>query len=577
MNRDFPPASRSLATDGRRGASLRMPYVRFALAAAIAACIAHPAAAQTGGGRSEVFAGSEFESYLRYLQTLGKSKSTTWSIRGFSPKEVDALNPTDSLHPWAKRYNFAPQTGPRVHWDYVHPTVGFLFNTAYPFGGNDGVIWAGKGLTSWAQAGVTMRWGVLSAKLAPVAFRAENSSFPLMDNGRIGPLQFADGQYYDRVDKPQRFGDLPYSRLDLGESNIRIDAGPIATGLSTESQWWGPTLEYPYVLGNNAGGFPHFYVGTSHPLNIGIGAVHTRVVYGTLAQSPYSFVTGKDYFESYDHPGKVRFMAGLVGLVQIKRITGLEIGGGRFFHAANAKTLWTASNLRLPLQAFLKTRIAAEGDTVNGDDRSLQQNQLASIFFRWAPPETGTEFYGEYGREDFSADLRDLFLEPDHSATLNVGFRKAWLSGTTMNAFHAEVFSYEAPAGTRNRGEGLIYLHIPLEQGHTYRGQILGAPVGVGSGSAQKIGYERFTPGGKINLYVSRVTQRERSLLELDYVSGAPYDKGVDVMNSVGAEVSRFIGPFDVLGKVVLTDNLNRYFLNDVANVNFGLTVRQSF
>ena len=73
------------------------------------------------------------------------------------------------------------------------------------------------------------------------------------------------------------------------------------------------------------------------------------------------------------------------------------------------------------------------------------------------------------------------------------------------------------------------------------------------------------------------MTQRERSLLELDYVSGAPFTKGVDVMNSIGTEVSRFIGPFDVLGKVVLTDNLNRYFLNDVANVNFGLTIRQSF
>ncbi|MEO7701903.1 MAG: hypothetical protein ABIZ04_21970, partial [Opitutus sp.] len=248
MNKDCPPAPPSRPADGRRGASLCTPLIRIALLALVASGYARTAAAQTGGGRSEVFAGSEFESYLRYLQTLGKSKSTTWSIRSFSPKEVDALNPTDSIHPWAHRYSFAPQTGPGVHWDYVHPTVGFLFNTAYPFGGNDGIIWAGKGLTSIAQAGIAMRWGVLSAKLAPVAFRAENSSFALMDNGRIGPLKFADGQDYLAVDKPQRFGDLPYTRLDIGESNIRIDAGPVATGLSTESQWWGPTLEYPYVL-----------------------------------------------------------------------------------------------------------------------------------------------------------------------------------------------------------------------------------------------------------------------------------------------------------------------------------------
>ncbi len=581
MNKDCPPAAPSIIHGGWRGATFCTSAIRCGALAALIGSMAllstRPAAAQTGGGRAEVFAGSEFESYLRYLQTLGKSKSTTWSIRGFSPKEVDALAPTDSIHPWAHRYDFSPQKGPGLHWNYVYPTVGFLFNTAYPFGGNDGVVWAGKGLTSFAQAGVAMRWGVLSAKLAPVAFRAENTEFPLMANGRIGPLVFADGQYPLRVDKPQRFGDLPFSKLDLGESNIRIDAGPFATGLSTESQWWGPTLEYPYVLGNNAGGFPHFYLGTSHPLNVGIGDIHTRVVYGSLAQSPYSPVTGSDYFKSYDEPGKTRFMAGLVGLIQIKRITGLELGGGRFFHAASSQSMFTGANLKLPLQAFLKTRIKAEGDTVNGDDRSLQQNQLASVFFRWAPPETGTEFYGEYGREDFSADLRDLFQEPDHSATLNVGFRKAWLRGRSINAFHAEVFSYEAPAGTRTRGEGLIYLHVPLAQGHTYRGQILGAPVGVGSGSAQTFGFERLTGGGRLNVFVSRVTQRERSLLENDYLSGAPFTKGVDVMNSLGAEMSRFVGPFDVSGKVVFTDNLNRYFTSDASNLNFGLTVRQSF
>jgi len=101
--------------------------------------------------------------------------------------------------------------------------------------------------------------------------------------------------------------------------------------------------------------------------------------------------------------------------------------------------------------------------------------------------------------------------------------------------------------------------------------------VGVGSGSAQTFGFERFTGSGRLNVFISRATQRERSILEKDYVSGQPFTKGADVMNSIGTEVSRFLGPFDVTGKIVFTDNLNRYFLSDVSNVNFGLTVRQSF
>src|SRR3954471_18800934 len=99
MNNDCPLAPPSLAPDGRLGAAFYGSIARLIITVALAAIVAHPASAQTGGGRAEVFAGSEFESYLRYLQTLGKSKSTTWSIRGFSPREIDALAPTDSVHP----------------------------------------------------------------------------------------------------------------------------------------------------------------------------------------------------------------------------------------------------------------------------------------------------------------------------------------------------------------------------------------------------------------------------------------------------------------------------------------------
>src|SRR3954469_9895747 len=132
MNKDCPPAAPSTHSDGWQGATFCTPVARsaarIALIGLMALSTASIASAQSGGGRAEVFAGSEFESYLRYLQTLGKSKSTTWSIRGFSPREIDALAPTDSVHPWANRYNFTPETGPGIHWDYIHPTIGFLFN-----------------------------------------------------------------------------------------------------------------------------------------------------------------------------------------------------------------------------------------------------------------------------------------------------------------------------------------------------------------------------------------------------------------------------------------------------------------
>ena len=575
MTYDRPAVPAKLTPRSGRIAGFSLGTV--ALAALTLGAAAPLQAQSSAGGRSEIFVGSEFESYLRYLQTLGKSAPAVWSIRGFSPGQLDALAPSDTLHPWARRYNFAKSTKTGLVIDFIRPTVGFIANTSYPFGSNDGAVWAGKGLTAWAQAGLAARFGPFSATFAPVAFRAQNSEFELMDNGQIGDLKYADGQFPVEIDKPQRFGNTPYSRFDFGESTLRVDVVGIGAGISTASQWWGPTTEFPYILGNNAGGFPHVFAGTSKPANIGIGTLHGRLVYGQLLQSKYSPVTGRDYFETYLKPGKVRFMAGGIGTMTIRGIRGLEFGGARFFHAATDSTGFQMSDLKLPLQNLLKSRIAAEGDTVFGDDRSLLQNQLASVFFRWAPPSSGVEVYGEYGREDFSSDIRDFMLQPDHSATINLGFRKAWLKGTRINALRAEIFNYEATASGRTRGEGLIYLHQPLQQGHTYRGQMLGSNVGAGSGSAQLIAFERFTQSGRMKTFLSRVTQGEISLRLPAYIDGPPLENPIDVQYSLGGELSRFIGPFDVTGRAVVTSEANRYFLSDKSNFNIGLMIRQGF
>ena len=534
--------------------------------------------AQTVGGRAEIFANSEFESYLRYLQTLGKSRPGVWGIRPLGPVQQDMLMPSDSLHPWGQRYDFASAKRNGLSYEFVRPTTGVIANTAYPFGGNDGPIWAGKGMTAWAQAGVQLRWGPVTASIAPVAFRAANSDFELMDNNERGVLAYGDGQFPTEIDRPQRFGVGAYSRVDLGESTLRIDGVGLTAGISTATQWWGPTVEFPYVLGNNAAGFPHVFLGTSRPVNIGFGTAHGQVQYGYLYQSPFSAVTGKDYFQSFENPGRTRFMAGLIGVMQIKGVPGLEFGGGRFFHTPRDSSGITSDDLTLPWQNLLKSRLPVETDTaVAGDIRSIFQNQLASVFLRWAPPRSGLEFYTEYGREDFSADVRDFMLEPDHSSTLNVGFRKAWLRGRNMNALRGEFYNYEAPSSGRTRGEGLIYIHQPLRQGHTHRGQLLGANVGVGSGNAYLVAFERYSPLGKWKLFTSRASQHELSSRGVQYQSGPALEKPVDVQHSFGAEVTRFIGTFDISGRAIVTSELNRYFVSDKSNLNFALTLRQGF
>src|SRR6266550_3521646 len=202
------------------------------------------------GGRNEVFAGSNLESYLRYLQTVGESRDYPWTIRAFSPSEIDALTAKDTLHPWAQRYDLQQHPRARgLEWDYIRPNLTFYLNSTFAYGGNDGAVWQGKGLTTSLQGGISARWGPFSAVIAPVAFRAENQSFILMSNGETGRLQFGDGQWATYIDKPQRFGIDPYSQADLGQSELRVDTRGVAAGISTANQWWGPTDRYPYVLG----------------------------------------------------------------------------------------------------------------------------------------------------------------------------------------------------------------------------------------------------------------------------------------------------------------------------------------
>jgi hypothetical protein len=523
------------------------------------------------GGRSEVFAGSELEGYLRDLQTAGKSETYPWSIRSFSPAEIDRLAAADSAHPWVQRYDLdrRPQsTG--FQWDYVRPRIAFHLNNAFAYGGNDGAVWQGKGLTTSFQAGISARWGPFSAVLAPVAFRAENQSFPLLRNGESGQLIFADGQFPLALDRPQRYGTLPYSRLDLGQSTIRFDWFGVAAGISTANQWWGPTDNYPYILGNNAAGFPHFFVGTSQPANLWVARLHTRVVYGELEQSEYSSVRGPKYFRSFSEPGRRRFMAGIIASLQPRGAPGLEFGAARFFHAARDSAGFGSHVLSLPFENLFKVQTTTSADDIT----SLRDNQLASIFLRWAPPGSGFDVYGEYGREDYAGDERDLVLEPDHAGTVNIGFRKTWLSPRVMKVLRAEVFNYQSPAGARTREQGRVYLHGVLRQGHTNRGQLLGSDVGPGSGGAQTVAFDRFTPRGRMTGFVSRTVTHQVLTF---YRSGPASSNAVDEMNSFGVEALRFVGPFDVMARGVIAVDLDRNFLADRTNANLVLAVRQNF
>src|SRR5712691_3399126 len=131
-----------------------------------------------------VSVGTVEDNYLRYLQSIGKVENYPWSIRGFGPQEAQMLAADSHGHPPFPGESEARRSFFSAHMLPVEGTV--RFNSAFPYGSNDGAIWAGRGFTPAIAGGFVVMAGPVSLVLDPVAFEAQNEKFPLMANGDTG-------------------------------------------------------------------------------------------------------------------------------------------------------------------------------------------------------------------------------------------------------------------------------------------------------------------------------------------------------------------------------------------------------
>ncbi|CAN5350217.1 hypothetical protein BH09GEM1_BH09GEM1_04600 [soil metagenome] len=504
-----------------------------------------------------VSANSEGETYLRALRLGEDMPSYPWSIRSFSGDEIERLLPVGLAHPWASSFSSAPgAAGVRI----FAPEAIAIFNTGFPFGDNDGAVWAGRGLTTAFTFGARFSRGPIDLQVAPQFFRAENADVPLRPNGQTGRLSFADADAEHRIviDLPQRFGTAAYQRLDAGQSTLRVSVAGVAGGVSTANEFWGPAARDPFLLGNNAAGFPHLFAGTSHPIGLLGVTVHARAIAGKLGQSDYS---------SSDMTGRGRYLSGLVAMVTTPLLPGLEIGGGRLFHNVYADSNVSIAKVIDPLfHAFLKEDRARVLGSVTGDE---PDNQLASLFARLTFPGSGVEIYGEFGREDSAFDLRDLLQEPDHDSSVLLGVQKVWRrSPTRLVQFRVESFSTRLTHLDNVRLESPAYVHYTITQGHTNLGQILGAPDGYG-GDGAFLSIDDYQPGGRTSLQYVRSTRRQVRFAET--LPGGPV---ADVLHSIALERLSFHDHFDFVRNVALVYELNRDLTHDSFNLKASASLR---
>jgi hypothetical protein len=119
--------------------------------------------------------------------------------------------------------------------------------------------------------------------------------------------------------------------------------------------------------------------------------------------------------------------------------------------------------------------------------------------------------------------------------------------------------------------QGFVYVHGILLQGHTNRGQLLGASAGAGAAAASTISWTRYSPDGRSTFLLRRIVRDQANVFAGD---GTVTPANSDVTISAGAERMRFGQRLDFGGKVEMMEDFNHNFSKDEPNLNVQLTVR---
>jgi len=350
------------------------------------------------------------------------------------------------------------------------------YNSAYPVDVNNGALWSGRGLAAGAMAGVEARFGPFTAALYPTVAYQANKTFRTSPQNDTKYTPFAYTGHV--IDWPQRFGDAGFWTIDPGQSYVRVDVKGLAAGVSTENLWFGPAQRTPLMMGSSAPGFPHAFIATARPLDVGIGNIEVQFIAGRLSESDYF-----DFDPSNDH----RVLTGASAVIEPAFARGLFIGLNRLY------TAYEDGAESYLLQPYLNLR-----------ENTMGSNQLISVYARWAHPSAGFEAYAEWGREDGWGEWVDLLREPDHGQVYLLGFQKTGTWRGDLRWF-GELAHLEA-ANTLRGGRGIVtlYTHHEIIQGHTNRGQLLGAWIGPGS-DTQLLGVEHTTERRSSSLSIERV------------------------------------------------------------------------
>lgn len=512
--------------------------------------------------------------YMRLMQLSGDGSDRT----SFLIRPVGLAVRTDGQHPWKNRIQTEPLWEKKSLFlaaDLTDPVYFSSYNTELPAGGNDGLLWQGRGMNRSVSLGAKVQVGPFHLQLRPVYTQSANLDFELFQRNQ------------GRYETPfrgivQRFGEDRLSELSWGDSFAAVRMFGVETAVGNSRMWIGPATTYPLLFGTNAPGFLHGRVGTYRPLNIGIGFVEGHYIAGRLEGSEFSSI-------------HTRSLNALVMSFTPRWIPGLSLGVQRMFvdyYPDNLKDLVFYKTL---FQVLFKEDLA---DEETGDDGSQPDNQILSLYGRWAFPARQFEVYGTFVVNDHRTDARDLRAHPDHAAYWNFGMIKLFeRSARSWVAVNFEVTELEDTRTSIARGWpnpnrwASIALTNHSSNPFNHKGTPIGSMVGP-SGNALILRVDHYSESGRWGLRLNRHNYMN-SLLHNQSLGGSlggysslsPLNREVDTHDirqteiQTAIETTQFLPWFglEVDAGLEFTHRMNYNFIyqNDIDNWRFLVALRK--
>jgi hypothetical protein len=496
------------------------------------------------------------EEYYDFLALQGLTERPALNYRTFSDSVWTVEK--DASHLWQDNNlgAFHPLFGD-FRMRVYGPELFTSYNTTAPYGQNDGVLWQGRGFNALFKGGVRFEGYGVELTLLPHFTFSQNAAFDYIQPNYYGENYANKAEKYGyygvpSVDAPQRFGDNSFFDWDFGDSEIRYTWKTLTVGFGTQAIWLGPAQLNPIIHSNNASSYPKLDIGLRRQtiiipkLNWYIGDIEFRAWWGYLSES--------DYFDN-DNSNDHNLITGIAIAYSFPSfLKGLSIGFNRILLSKwNAKNSGTIFTLLWPVM-----------DYKAGEDNS---DQRASLTIDYLLPIAGINIYLEWGRNDFSSGMDAIMRYPFHTQGYTFGIKKSlsitkYLRGDIL----LEITNLECSQDYDRLipWYSTFYSHHIITQGHTNRGQWMGAGIGTG-GNSQYLGFKLYFPKGYGNFFLQRRNP------DLDY-TWYIYSKGPNSYNAewsirtffdIGVSMNYYFTPnFSVFGSLVFRDEHNPYTFN---------------